>query len=300
MLLPRPDPPDWASDGRDWPNREASRFVHAGDLRWHVQEMGAGPPLLLLHGTGASTHSFRDLMPALARDFRVLAPDLPGHGFTGTPRAPGLSLSGMARLLGELCLALAFPPAIAAGHSAGAAALVAMALQGPVRPRVLVALNGALKPIEGTALLSPLAKLLFLNPLAPRLFAWRATRPDAVERLLEGTGSRIDARGLALYARLFARSGHVAGTLGMMANWDPGWLAGRLGGLKPALVLVTGAGDKAVAPKDAAEIAGKVPHAKLVALPFGGHLVHEEQPERIAGIIRDAAREAGVLPGEPA
>ena len=57
---------DWATDGADWPNREASRFVEAAGLRWHVQVMGAGPVLLLLHGTGASTHSWRDVMPKLA------------------------------------------------------------------------------------------------------------------------------------------------------------------------------------------------------------------------------------------
>ena len=58
--------PNWERDGRDWPNREASRFVHAAGLRWHVQVMGSGPVVLLLHGTGAATHSWRDLMPKLA------------------------------------------------------------------------------------------------------------------------------------------------------------------------------------------------------------------------------------------
>jgi magnesium chelatase accessory protein len=69
----------------DWPHRTASRFVSAGGIEWHVQVMGKGPCALLLHGTGASTHSFRDLAPALAPDFSVIAVDLPGHGFTGTP-----------------------------------------------------------------------------------------------------------------------------------------------------------------------------------------------------------------------
>ena len=48
---------DWATDGRDWPNHAASRFVEAAGMRWHVQVMGSGPALLLLHGTGAATHS---------------------------------------------------------------------------------------------------------------------------------------------------------------------------------------------------------------------------------------------------
>ncbi|MFZ4410973.1 MAG: alpha/beta fold hydrolase, partial [Paracraurococcus sp.] len=80
----------------DWPNRPTSRLVAAGGLRWHVQVAGTGPVLLLVHGTGAATHSWRDLLPLLARHFTVVAPDLPGHGFTERPRAEGLSLPGMA------------------------------------------------------------------------------------------------------------------------------------------------------------------------------------------------------------
>ncbi len=71
-------------------------------IRWHVQRMGEGPPLLLIHGTGAATHSWRGLMPMLARHFTVIAPDLPGHGFTQSPPAHRLSLPGMASDLSQL------------------------------------------------------------------------------------------------------------------------------------------------------------------------------------------------------
>ena len=64
-----------------------------------------------------------------------------------------------------------------------------------------------------------MAKLLFLNPLAPRLFAWSADKA-AVANLLKGTGSKIGPRGVDLYTRLLHNPGHVAGALGMMANWD--------------------------------------------------------------------------------
>jgi len=54
------------ADGADWPNRAASRKLRAGGVDWHVQILGRGPTLLLLHGTGASTHSWRDVAPLLA------------------------------------------------------------------------------------------------------------------------------------------------------------------------------------------------------------------------------------------
>jgi magnesium chelatase accessory protein len=287
--------PVWPVEGRDWPNRESSRFVSAGGMSWHVQEMGDGPKLLLLHGTGAATHSFRDVAPQLAQHFHLLAPDLPGHGFTDMPSSSGLSLAGMARLVGSLLAKTGFDPDIAVGHSAGAAILVEMALSGAIRPKVIIAINGALLPIRGATLFSPLAKLLFLNPLAPRLFAWRALSHDATRRLLEGTGSAIDARGIELYQRLFRKPGHVAGTLGMMANWDLEGLQRRIAGISVPLVLVSAANDKAVSPRDAATIAARVPVARAMPLDGGGHLVHEEEPEQVAELVVAVAREAGVL-----
>ncbi len=286
------DRPDWTVDGRDWPNRDHSRFAAAGGLTWHAQRMGAGPKLLMLHGTGASTHSFRDLAPLLAQHFDLLAPDLPGHGFTAMPGGDGLSLEGMARLLGALLRRCEFHPDIVLGHSAGAAILFQMALDGLISPRCIVSLNGALLPIRGASLFSPLAKLLFLNPLAPKLFARRASSRDAVRRLLEGTGSRIDQRGIDLYQRLFGRSGHVAGTLGMMASWNLRNLQGRMARLRVPVVLVAAALDRSVPPDDSRQVAGRLRNARLIVLPIGGHLVHEERPQDVAEIVLRSFRDA--------
>ncbi|MDZ4273486.1 MAG: alpha/beta hydrolase, partial [Erythrobacter sp.] len=73
---------DWNRQGLIWPHRDASTFIESGGARWHVQRMGTGTPLLLLHGTGASVHSWRDLMPILAQSHEVIAIDLPRHAFT--------------------------------------------------------------------------------------------------------------------------------------------------------------------------------------------------------------------------
>jgi magnesium chelatase accessory protein len=59
------------------------RQVHAGGLNWAVAEAGQGPVVLLVHGTAASLHSWRDVVPLLAATHKVIAMDLPGHGGTG-------------------------------------------------------------------------------------------------------------------------------------------------------------------------------------------------------------------------
>jgi magnesium chelatase accessory protein len=290
--------PLWERDGRDWPNRQASRFVRAGALRWHVQQLGAGPVALLAHGTGAATHSWRALAPLLARHFSVVAPDLPGHGFTDAPAPRRMSLPGMADALAELLRALDVAPAVAVGHSAGAAVLARMALDGAIAPRALVSLNGALLPLPGLQgrVYPPMARLLAATPLVPRVFAWRASERAAVERLIRSTGSTLDPAGTDCYARLVRSPGHVAATLAMMAHWDLRPLARDLPRLAVPLTLVVGGSDRTVPPSEARRARALLPSARIVTLPGLGHLAHEEKPEVLAALIVATARETGALP----
>lgn len=290
MLTAR-DRPDWSVEGRDWPHRSHSRFVRAGGLHWHVQVMGSGPVLLLIHGTGASSHSWRDLAPLLAERFTLVVPDLPGHGFTPAPNFNALTLPFMARRLGSLMQALARPPGLVVGHSAGAAIGLRMALDGLVTPDRLIGLNAALRPFEGASgvLFPAIAKLLFLNPLAPRLFAASAADPERVQRLIDGTGSTLDAVGSELYRRLFRKPAHVAGTLGMMAAWKLEPLLRDLPGLTVPVTFIVGDGDRTVPPRQSEAVAATVPGAGVVRLAGLGHLAHEEAPDRVAVAIVQAA-----------
>jgi magnesium chelatase accessory protein len=289
-MFPLSIKPDWTREGLDWPNRDASRFVFADGFKWHVQVMGAGPTLLMLHGAGAATHSWRDLAPLLAQNFTVIAPDLPGHGFTETPNGDGLSLRGMARGLSALLAKLDAEPVFAVGHSAGAAIAMQMARNGRFQGGV-VSLNGALRPFPGAAghIFPAMAKLLFLNPLAQQMFAWRAARPGSVARLIESTGSHIDEAGLRYYQALLSTTGHIAGALGMMARWDLHALQADLSAFSRPLTLVAADRDHAVPPKVAEEVKAVIPQSRLIHLTGLGHLAHEEDPARIAAIVRESA-----------
>lgn len=90
------------------------------------------------------------LFPLLARDFTVMAVDLPGHGLSSRPASSAaMSLPGMASALDALLESLEIRPLVAVGHSAGAAILVAMCLWETLSPALLIALNGALLPLPG-------------------------------------------------------------------------------------------------------------------------------------------------------
>lgn len=287
-------PLSWERDGPRWPHRDASRFVDAAGLRWHVQRMGSGPVALLIHGTGASTHSWRDLMPLLATRFTCVAMDLPGHAFTGTPAAFRLSLPGMAQAVGALVRALTpelgGPVDLVVGHSAGAAIGARAVLDGALAPRALAGLNGAYLPLPGLPglLFPPVARLMAATPVAAQLFARRDWDRAAVERLIGGTGSTLDPRGLALYGALVRDPRHAAGALGMMARWDLRPLARDLARLRVPLALVVGANDRAVPPRDAQRVRALVPATTPVSIDTvagAGHLVHEERPAEVAALL---------------
>ncbi len=292
---------DWARDGKHWPNREFSRFVDVRPHRWHVQIAGEGPELLLLHGSGGATQSLRGLLPALSRQWRVIAPDLPGQGFTRQGARQRLGLDTTSEDLWSLLDALGASPSMAAGHSAGAAIALRMSEMRPLAG--FVGINAALGSFEGIAgwLFPFMAKLLALNPIVPPLFARTARSEKRVRELIASTGSQIDEEGMSLYRRLIGDTGHVDGTLSMMSQWRLDGLVARLPENRvPALFLV-GDRDATVPPDVSRRAAERMPNARVESLGAYGHLVHEEAPalvaERINAFLRSGLGAAG-LPGD--
>jgi magnesium chelatase accessory protein len=250
--------------------------------------------ILLLHGTGASTHSWRHLMPLLGEHYTVMAFDFPGHGFTSMPQASDVatlfSIPGMAAGVSELLTQMKIKPDIVVGHSAGAAVACMMTLNGHLQPKRLVSLNGALLPLDGVAgqVFSPLAKVLTKAPWVPELFAWQAARPSVLDKLLEGTGSKLDAEGTQLYQTLISNPSHAQAALYMMAHWDLHTFWERLRALQDPLTLIVGSQDWIVPPSAAYRVAETLPHLRsqdIVSLPNLGHLAHEEQAQWVADVI---------------
>jgi len=137
------------------------------------------------------------------------------------------------------------------------------------------------------------ARLMAATPLAPALFARRSWDRPAVERLIGGTGSKLDTQGLALYATLVRDARHAAGALGMMARWDLRPLARDLARLGAPLAMIVGADDRAVPPRDAQRVRALLPvktPCTLTEVPGAGHLVHEERPTDVARLIFAALR----------
>ncbi|MEL6666788.1 MAG: alpha/beta fold hydrolase BchO, partial [Pseudomonadota bacterium] len=205
-----------------WPNREFSEFWRVGGFVWHIQRTGVGPVMLLIHGTGAATHSWAPLVTELAETYETISVDLPGHGFTHTPRAFRPTLANVSRALEHLLAELEVRPAIIVGHSAGAAIATHLAAQRNGASDMLVLINGALRPFYGMMrVIAPsMAKLASFGGIAASLVARNATRDTRVEYLVKQVGSDPDKVDVEAYARLMRCRGHIQGALRMMAHWE--------------------------------------------------------------------------------
>ena len=285
-------PPD------DWPNRALSRQVFCKPHRWHVQEAGSGPTLMLIHGAGGSVHSYRDLLPLLAKTYHVVGIDMPGQGLTQLGARHRCGLDPMAQDIAKLIAQEGWRPAAIVGHSAGGALALRLAQLLTPAPRV-IGINPALGHFQGIAgvLFPVMAKLLALTPGVAGFFSKSAANPDRVRSLIEGTGTTLSEEGLALYRRLVGDRGHVDATLLMMAQWSLDDLLRDLPRIAAAPTLFLAAErDEAVPPSVPETAARQMPDASVMRLPDLGHLAHEEDPDTIAGAIHNFVSTAETEP----
>lgn len=282
---------DWARENADWPLSAQSRFVPCKPHRWHVQEMGSGPLVLLIHGAGGATHSWRHLIPYLSNHYRIVAVDLPGQGFSQLGAQQRCGLDAMAEDLSALCRAEDLHPSVIIGHSAGAAIALRMTEMMEAPPQI-IGINAALEPFDGLAgvFFPIIAKTISALPLAADFFSATTVRGNGVERIISGTGSTLPPQDIALYRRLVGSKGHVNATLKMMAQWDLEGLLGRLPQIAAETLFIVGDKDKAVPPAVSEKAAAKMPNARCTTLPGLGHLAHEEDAGAVAKLVLEALK----------
>jgi len=271
----------------DWPNRAASRIVPVAPHRWHVQVLGDGPVTLLLHGAGASAHSWAPISPYLANQTHLLAIDLPGHGFTKSPRGRA-RLPDVARDVAQLLDNEGVRPHRIIAHSAGGAVALDMIRQGLIAPEQVVIVNGALEDFKGAAgvLFPAMARLLALNPLTGLFLSAGAQSTTQARSLIRSTGSDLPEELLRPYAKLIGMRSHIDGTLGMMAQWSLTELNRALPQVETRVLFLHGSKDSAVAPSVSERAASIMPNADLLVLEGLGHLAHEEAPAQVAEAIQ--------------
>ena len=277
---------DWDRFKATWPNAQHSKFVRSHPHTWHVQSKGEGAPILLLHGAGASTHTWAPIFDSLSQKHTVIAIDLPGQGFTKFGDRTRCGLEPMSEDIAKLLEALDIRPAIVIGHSAGAAIALDLTTRLEPQPNVIL-INGALENFRGVAgVLFPMfAKALSLNPTTGYLFSMFSANESRVAKLIGSTGSQLSGEQIALYTKLVSDGGHVNATLMMMAQWSLDTLPETLAKIRSQVHFLIGAKDTAVPPDASRAAARQLANAQVTEFEDLGHVMHEEAPDRIAKSI---------------
>ncbi|HEY0134950.1 MAG TPA: alpha/beta fold hydrolase [Nannocystis sp.] len=288
---------------------EASRLVSLSFGRVFLRDHGrhqdpTRPPVLLLHGMLVTSHSFTRLIPALAGDRRVLAPDLPGCGDSDRPPpvlcadySPRWQAAALLELLDHLGLARID----LVGHSWGGAIAVCLIDAAPERVRRLVLVDPTLMPmvipIEG--------RLAQVPRLGPYVFKNMYRRNELRRYLGRAFSSEhlVSEADVDLYWDRLARAGgREAAHAMLMQLMQPDTMAAmlpRLRAIAAPTVVVFGERD-AIVPHDHAErITAAIPGATLRWLPGCGHTPAEEQPEALAAVLHEHLDAAQLGPAAP-
>ena len=265
-------------------------------LRWF--DGGAGTTLLFLHGFGGAATNWTAVAPALAERFRVIVPDLPGHGGSSALPAPPERLDPYAERLALLLERANAAPAFVVGHSLGGVVALRLALRRPDLVSGLV-LAGSAGIGSTTRQAERMLTLLSLVQPAKRISRWRRAfaRNAFLRRLAFGAVSVADPRALSP----FVASGFLAGSAlhtdvrsagDALVRDDPRLDLERV--RCPALVL-HGARDRQVPLRDGFEYSRRL-RAPLRVIADCGHLLIGERPAAVVDAISNWVRQVEKLP----
>jgi pimeloyl-ACP methyl ester carboxylesterase len=239
-----------------------------------VTDVGAGSPVLLVHGQPGSRVDWLPLLPLLTGDHRVLSVDRPGYGESG---GAAVGLIENAELLLALLQERSAPGATVVGHSLGAGIALAMAQRSlGLGALVLVGAAG----VDGTV--GALDRVLAL-PLVGRLGVTTVRRAVRVlgTRAAGPLGTAIEAWG-PNSGRSFTREQRAL-------LRERTLLEAALESVAVPTTVVVGSRDRVVSPKAQRALAGRIAGARLIELAGQGHLIPHHDPARLAEIIRAAS-----------
>jgi pimeloyl-ACP methyl ester carboxylesterase len=258
------------------------------------RQAGEGPVLLLIHGITSESATWNSVMPQLARDFTVVAPDLLGHGRSAKP--PGdYSLGAQASALRDLMAALGHERATFVGHSLGGGIAMQLSYQFPelCERLVLVDSGGLGREVGALLRLASLPGSEFVLPLlaATRLLdaARLASGVLSAVGLRAGTDLREIARGHASLADPAARAAFVQT---LRAVVEPGgqrvsasnrlYLARHL-----PFLLIWGERDPLIPCSHGVATHRQIPHSHLEVFEQSGHFPQLDEPQRFTRVVRE-------------
>jgi len=264
-----------------------SDFIEVRGMVVHVRDEGPRQdplPVVLVHGTGASLHTWEGWVQALKSQRRVITFDLPGFGLTGPfagQYAPGdYGGDTYARFVLDLMDALKVQRFVIGGNSLGGEVAWRTAVAAPSRVDRLVLVDAAGPAFtpESVPIGFMLARLPVVNRLGEHLLP-RALVHSSL-RNVYGNPQRITPALVDRYFELTLREGNRRALAQRLAGAVPGQGQERIATLRLPTLILWGGQDRLIPPAVARVFKRDIPGSELVMFDDLGHVPHEEQPQR--------------------
>jgi len=255
----------------------ASRFVPVEGMSVHVRDEGKGPPLVLIHGTSSSLHTWDGWAGRMSARRRVVRLDLPGFGLTGPAPDHDYTPTRYARLVADTMAALGIDRADVAGNSLGGRVALTLALEHPERVRRLILVDAA--GLSGQK--PPRIFAIARTPVLGATLRWITPRFMVAKNVEEvyGDPSRIDDTLVDRYYELLRRDGNRGALLDRLNGPPDPSLDDRLPEIAVPVLVEWGEADRWIPLAHAQRFVAGLPHARLVTYPGAGHVPMEELPE---------------------
>ncbi len=264
----------------------ASRFVEIAGARAHVRDEGPrdAPALVLVHGATLSLHVWEPWAARLRGSMRVVSVDMPGHGLTGPWPRDDYGLAANADFIAALAATLKLERFALAGHSLGGAAAWTYAARRPPELTHLILVAGSAYPPDAP----PSLRARWMRaPVVGEIAA--GLRDDAT--MIAAFGGlydpswRVDPAAATRYAELLRRAGNRGAQLRRartMPRLDPS----PVREVAVPTLLIWGANDRWVPPRDGERLRRDIPGSRLVVYPKVGHMPMEEAADATAAEVR--------------
>jgi pimeloyl-ACP methyl ester carboxylesterase len=265
-------------------------FVQAGDTQMYYQKAGSGDvPIVLVHGFGASSFSWRDnLNPIAATGFTVYAPDMRGFGLSDKGWDKSMSQDAQADRLKAFMDAQGIDRAVLAGNSMGGGIVTNFALRYPDRVRGLVLVDPAIYGGMNSGLASTLVSLPGIQRWGQHLVRFILANDDRNASTIQSAWfdpAKVMPDALSGYRRALQTPDWDMGLLALIRDGMSNNLGSRLKELNMPTLIVWGEHDSWISPTNAPKLNQDITGSKLEIIKNAGHVPHEEQPAKFNQLL---------------
>ena len=288
-LLTRPRDVNWAESIHLVYHPEYSWFAAVDGVRIHYQEAGdeKAPPMILIHGFISSTLIWSEVFLRLAdAGFRVIAPDLPGYGYSDKPRGGEYTIEAQAGAVLGLMDRLGIEKAIVVGASYGGAIAAAMALDYPERVARLVLIGAVSSDQPKKKMLLRISRLPVIGDmLTPLFLGSRWVLRKRMEQMYARMARGLDEQMLAARHHLLATSSAHRAMIRTVRRWSANRIQRNAHLIRQPTLLIWGEDDTHIPLSEGLRLRDAMPNARLIVFRKSGHLPPQEYPEKFVEAV---------------